>query len=100
MERFLLNSTALLNQLSSVLLSEVLPGDGVESSVFLTQYEQAHSLPDHVAKSVWSSLVQQIKQQNMKLGPVAALRQIAKKFVKNEKDGPESALLCSRNGKR
>lgn len=92
MERFLLNSTALLNQLSSISLGEVLPGDGVESSVFLTQYEQARGLPDHVAKSAWSYLVQQIKQRNMKLGPVAALRQIAKKFVKNEKDGPRTDL--------
>lgn len=92
MERFLLNSTALLNQLSAVSLGEVLSGDGVESSVFLTQYEQLRSLPDHVAKSAWSSLEQQLKQRNMKLGPVTALRLIAEKFVKNEKDGPRVDL--------
>ncbi|EKO3413141.1 hypothetical protein KW497_03930 [Vibrio fluvialis] len=92
MERFLLNSTALLTQLSSVSLGEVLPGDAVESSVFLTQYEQARSLPDHVAKSAWSSLEQQLKQRNMKFGPVAALCQIAEKFVKNEKGGPRIDL--------
>ncbi len=92
MERFLLNSTVLLHRLSAASLDEVLLDDQVESSVFLTQYEQARSLPDHVAKSAWSSLVQQIKQRNMKLGPVAALRQIAKKFVKNEKDGPRTDL--------
>ena len=92
MERFLLNSTALLNQLSAVSLGEVLPGDCVESSVFLAQYEQTRSLPDHVAKSAWSSLAQKLKQRKMKLGPVAALRLIAEKFVKNEKDGPKTDL--------
>ncbi|RDT62923.1 adenosine deaminase, partial [Klebsiella pneumoniae] len=66
--------------------------DRVESSVFLTQYEQMRSLPDHVAKSAWSSLEQRLKQRNMKLGPVAALRLIAEKFVKNEKDGPRTDL--------
>lgn len=60
--------------------------------MFLTQYEQTRSLPDHVAKSAWSSLEQRLKQRNMKLGPVAALRLIAEKFVKNEKDGPRTDL--------
>ncbi|HDS1201762.1 TPA: hypothetical protein QD004_001034 [Shewanella algae] len=92
MERFLLNSTALLNQLSAVPLGEELPGHGVESSVFLSQYEQSRSLPDHVAKSAWSSLEQQLKQRKMRLGPVAALRLIAEKFVNNEKDGPRTDL--------
>ncbi|QOV70859.1 adenosine deaminase [Citrobacter sp. BDA59-3] len=92
MERFLLNSTVLLDRLSNVSLDEVLVDDGVESSVFLAQYEQTRSLPDHVAKSAWSSLEQQLKQRNMKLGPVAALRLIAEKFVKNEKDGPRIDL--------
>lgn len=92
MERFLLNSTVLLHQLSTASLDEVSLDDLVESSVFLTQYEQTRSLPDHVAKSAWSSLEQQLKQRNMKLGPVAALRLIAEKFVKNEKDGPRADL--------
>ncbi|OAT32767.1 adenosine deaminase [Buttiauxella brennerae ATCC 51605] len=92
MERFLLNSTVLLDRLSNVSLDEVLLDDRVESSVFLAQYEQTRSLPDHVAKSAWSSLEQQLKQRNMKLGPVAALRLIAEKFVKNEKDGPRTDL--------
>jgi hypothetical protein len=92
MERFLLNSTALLHQLSAVSLGEVLPDDGVESSVFLAQHEQTRSLPDHVAKSAWTSLTQQLKQWKMKPGPVAALRLIAEKFVKNEKDGPKTDL--------
>lgn len=92
MERFLLNSTVLLDRLSNVSLDEVLVDDRVESSVFLAQYEQTRSLPDHVAKSAWSSLEQQLKQRNMKLGPVAALRLIAEKFVKNEKDGPRTDL--------
>ncbi len=92
MESFLLNSTVLLHQLSTISLDEVSLDELVESSVFLAQYERARSLPDHVAKSAWSSLVQQIKQRNMKLGPVAALRQIAEKFVKNEKDGPKTDL--------
>lgn len=48
MESFLLNSTVLLHQLSTASLDEVLLDDQVESSVFLTQYEQARSLPDHV----------------------------------------------------
>ncbi|KJN31923.1 amidohydrolase family protein [Enterobacter sichuanensis] len=92
MERFLLNSTVLLHRLSTVSLDEVSPDERVESSVFLAQYEQVRSLPDHVAKSAWSSLVQQITQRNMKLGPVAALRQIAEKFIKNEKGGPKIDL--------
>lgn len=92
MERFLLNSTVLLHRLSNVLLDEVSLDDGVESSVFLAQYEQTRSLPDHVAKSAWSSLAQQLKQRNMKLGPIAALRFIAEKFVKNEKGGPKTDL--------
>ncbi|WP_270826685.1 hypothetical protein [Aeromonas sp. Y318-1] len=92
MERFLLNSTVLLHRLSNVLLDEVSLDDGVESSVFLAQYEQMRSLPDHVAKSAWSSLAQQLKQRNMKLGPIAALRFIAEKFVKNEKGGPKTDL--------
>ncbi|MFS6803883.1 adenosine deaminase [Edwardsiella tarda] len=92
MERFLLNSTVLLHRLSTVSLDEVSLDDRVESSVFLAQYEQERSLPDHVAKSAWSSLVQQIKQRNMKLGPVATLRQIAEKFIKNEKGGPKIDL--------
>ncbi|HDX8932269.1 adenosine deaminase [Klebsiella oxytoca] len=92
MERFLLNSALLLDRLSTVSLNEVSLDDRVESSVFLTQYEQMRSLPDHVAKSAWSSLEQRLKQRNMKLGPVAALRLIAEKFVKNEKDGPRTDL--------
>lgn len=92
MESFLLNSTVLLNRLSTVSLSEVSLDERIESSVFLTQYEKARSLPDHVAKSAWSSLEQQLKQQNMKLGPIAALRLIANKFVKNEKGGPRTDL--------
>ena len=92
MERFLLNSALLLDRLSSVSFNEISLDDRVESSVFLTQYEQTRSLPDHVAKSAWSSLQQRLKQQNMKLGPVAALRLIAEKFVKNEKDGPRTDL--------
>ncbi|HFT7989552.1 adenosine deaminase [Citrobacter braakii] len=92
MERFLLNSTVLLDRLSTVSLNEISLDDRVESSVFLTQYEQTRSLPDHVAKSAWSSLEQRLKQRNMKLGPVAALRLIAEKFVKNEKDGPRTDL--------
>ncbi|HCU1240467.1 TPA: adenosine deaminase [Morganella morganii] len=92
MERFLLNSTVLLHRLSTVSLDEVSLDERVESSVFLAQYEQVRSLPDHVAKSAWSSLVQQIKQRNMKLGPVATLRQIAEKFIKNEKGGPKIDL--------
>ena len=92
MERFLLNSTALLHCLSDAALDEELLDGSVESSVFLTQYEQARNLPDHVAKSSWSSLEQQLEQRNMKLGPVAALRMLAEKFVKNEKDGPRIDL--------
>ncbi|WP_444944764.1 hypothetical protein ACJJIK_08620 [Microbulbifer sp. ZKSA006] len=92
MERFLLNSTALLHRLSAASLDEVSLDERVESSVFLAQYEQTRSLPDHVAKSAWSSLLQQLKQRNMKLGPVAALRLIAERFVKNEKDGPKTDL--------
>ncbi|WP_099063754.1 adenosine deaminase [Serratia sp. BW106] len=92
MERFLLNSTVLLHRLSTVSLDEVSLDERVESSVFLAQYERGRSLPDHVAKSAWSSLVQQIKQRNMKLGPVATLRQIAEKFIKNEKGGPKIDL--------
>lgn len=92
MERFLLNSTVLLHRLSTASLDEVSLDDRVESSVFLSQYEQTRSLPDHVAKSSWSSLVQVLKQRDMKLGPVAALRLIAEKFVKNEKDGPRIDL--------
>lgn len=92
MERFLLNSTVLLYRLSTVSLDEVSLDERVESSVFLAQYEQARSLPDHVAKSAWSYLVQQIKQRNMKLGPVAILRLIAEKFIKNEKGGPKIDL--------
>ncbi len=92
MERFLLNSTVLLHRLSSVSLGEVLLDNQLESSVFLSQYEQTRSLPDHIAKSAWSSLVQKIKHRNMKLGPVAALRLIAEKYVKNEKDGPRTDL--------
>ncbi|MXR67139.1 adenosine deaminase [Shewanella sp. JBTF-M18] len=92
MERFLLNSTALLHRLITASLDEVSLDDRVEASVFLTQYEQTRNLPDHVAKSAWSSLVQELKPQNMKLGPIAALRLIADKFVKNEKDGPRIDL--------
>ncbi|PKQ72304.1 adenosine deaminase [Aeromonas sobria] len=92
MERFLLNSTVLLHRLSNVSLDEVSLDDGVESSVFLAQYEQTRSLPDHVAKSAWSYLAQRLKQRNMKLGPIAALRFIAEKFVKNEKGGPKTDL--------
>lgn len=92
MERFLLNSTVLLDRLSTISLNEISLDDKVESSVFLTQYEQTRNLPDHVAKSAWSFLEQQLKQRNMKLGPVAALRLIAEKFVKNEKDGPRTNL--------
>ncbi|WP_010324753.1 hypothetical protein [Marinobacterium stanieri] len=92
MERFFLNSTALLHRMSAVSLDEILPNDGVESSVFLAQYEQTRSLPDHVAKSAWTSLVQQLKQREMRPGPVAALRLLAEKFVKNEKDGPRTDL--------
>ncbi|GFK55876.1 adenosine deaminase [Vibrio cholerae] len=92
MERFLLNSTVLLHRLITVSLDEVSLDDQVESSVFLTQYEQARSLPDHVAKSAWSSLTQQLQKQNMKLGPIAALRLITGKFVKNEKGGPRTDL--------
>ena len=92
MERFLLNSTVLLHRLSTVSLDEVSLDYLVESSVFLAQYEQTRSLPDHVAKSAWSSLAQQLKQRNMKLGPIAALRFIAEKFVKNEKGGPKTDL--------
>ncbi len=91
-ESFLLNSTVLLNRLSTVSLNEVSLDDSVESSVFLAQYEQARSLPDHVAKSAWSSLEQRLKQRNIKLGPIAALRLIAEKFVKNEKGGPRTDL--------
>lgn len=93
MESFLLNSTVLLHQLSTVSLDEVSLDDQVASSVFLTQHEQTRSLPDHVAKSAWSSLAQQLKQRNMKLGPIAALRLIAEKFVKNEKGGPRTDLV-------
>ncbi|MBO2627689.1 hypothetical protein I6M46_05230 [Shewanella algae] len=93
MESFLLNSTVLLDRLSNVSLDEASLDDRVESFVFLTQYEQTRSLPDHVAKSAWSSLVQQLKQRNMKLGPIAALRLIAEKFVKNEKGGPRTDLV-------
>ncbi|PTT56346.1 adenosine deaminase [Aeromonas sp. HMWF014] len=92
MERFLLNSTVLLHRLSNISLDEVSLDDRVESSVFLAQYEQTRSLPDHIAKSAWSSLAQQLKQRNMKLGPIAALRFIAEKFVKNEKGGPKTDL--------
>lgn len=92
MERFLLNSTVLLHRLSTVSLDEVSLDDRVESSVFLAQYERMRSLPDHVAKSAWSSLAQELKQRNMKLGPIAALRLIAKKFIKNEKGGPKTDL--------
>ena len=92
MERFLLNSTVLLHRLSTVSFDEVSLDNQVESSVFLAQYEQTHSLPDHVAKSAWLSLVQRLKQRNMKLGPIAAIRLIAEKFVKNEKDGPRTDL--------
>lgn len=38
MERFLLNSTVLLDQLSTVPLNKISLDDRVESSVFLTQY--------------------------------------------------------------
>ncbi|GGA76970.1 hypothetical protein GCM10011369_18600 [Neiella marina] len=92
MERFLLNSTALLHCLNTASLDEVSLDDSVESSVFLAQYEQARCLPDHVAKSAWLSLVQQLKQRNMKLGPIAALRLISEKYVKNEKGGPKTDL--------
>lgn len=92
MERFLLNSTALLHCLSDASFDDVSLNNKVESSLFLAQYEQTRSLPDHVAKSAWSSLVQQLKQRNMKLGPIAALRLIAEKFVKNEKGGPRTDL--------
>lgn len=92
MERFILNSTALLHYLGDTSLDELLPKDRVGPSVFLTQYEQTRSLPDHVAKSAWSSLEQRLKQRDMKLGPLAALRLIAEKFVKNEKDGPRTDL--------
>lgn len=92
MERYLLNSTVLLHRLSTVSLDEVSLDDRVESSVFLAQYEQTRSLPDHVAKSAWSALAQRLKQRNMKLGPIAALRLIAEKFVKNEKGGPKTDL--------
>ncbi|WP_241646260.1 adenosine deaminase [Rosenbergiella metrosideri] len=92
MERFLLNSTLLLHRLSTVSLNEVSLDDMVESSVFLTQYEQTRGLPDHVAKSAWSTLEQRLKQRNIKIGPVAALRLIAEKFIKNEKDGPRIVL--------
>ncbi len=92
MVRFFLNSTVLLHRLSTVSLGELSLDDRVESSVFLSQYEQTRSLPDHVAKSSWSSLVQTLKQRDMRLGPVAALRLIAEKFVKNEKDGPRIDL--------
>ncbi|MEE4611682.1 adenosine deaminase [Serratia marcescens] len=92
MERFLLNSTVLLHRLSTISLDEVILDERVASSVFLAQYERGRSLPDHVAKSAWSSLVQQIKLRNMKLGPVAALRQIAEKFIQNEKGGPKIDL--------
>ncbi|MEN3762964.1 hypothetical protein [Aeromonas veronii] len=92
MERFILNSTVLLHYLSDASFDEASLDDRVESSVFLAQYEQTRSLPDHVAKSAWSSLAQQLKQRNMKLGPIAALRFIAEKFVKNEKGGPKTDL--------
>jgi hypothetical protein len=92
MEIFLLNSTVLLHRLSTAPLNEVSLDDPVESSVFLTQYERLRSLPDHVAKSAWSFMAQQLKQRNMKLGPIAALRLVAEKFVKNEKDGPKTDL--------
>lgn len=92
MVSYLLNSTVLLYRLSNISLDEVLPDDIVESSVFLAQYEQTRSLPDHIAKSTWSSLVQKIKLRNMNLGPIAVLRQISEKFVKNEKDGPRTDL--------
>ncbi|MBF8448344.1 adenosine deaminase [Aeromonas dhakensis] len=92
MERFILNSTVLLHYLSDASFDELSLDDRVESSVFLAQYEQARSLPDHVAKSAWSSLAQQLKQRNMKFGPIAALRLIAGKFVKNEKGGPKTEL--------
>ncbi|MBW3692256.1 hypothetical protein [Aeromonas dhakensis] len=92
MERFILNSTALLHCLCDASFDESSLDDRVESSVFLAQYEQTRSLPDHVAKSAWSSLAQQLKQRNMKLGPIAALRFIAEKFVKNEKGGPKTDL--------
>lgn len=92
MERFILNSTVLLHYLSDASFDEASLDDRVESSVFLAQYEQTRSLPDHVAKSAWSSLAQQLKQRNMKLGPIAALRLIAGKFVKNEKGGPKTDL--------
>ncbi|MCD8560431.1 MAG: hypothetical protein LRY75_16790 [Shewanella xiamenensis] len=92
MERFILNSTALLHCLCDTSFDESSLDDRVESSVFLAQYEQTRSLPDHVAKSAWLSLAQQLKQRNMKLGPVAALRLIAEKFVKNEKGGPKTDL--------
>jgi len=92
MERFLLNSTELLHRLSNVSLDDISLDDGVESSVFLAQYEQTRSLPDHVAKSAWSYLAQRLKQRNMKLGPIAALRFIAEKLVKNEKGGPKTDL--------
>ena len=70
--KFLLNSALLLDRLSTVSLNEVSLDDRVESSRVPYQYEQMRSLPDHVAKSVWSSLEQRLKQRNMKLGPVAA----------------------------
>lgn len=92
MERFLLNSTALLHRISRASLDEVSPSEVVESSVFLAQYEQTRSLPDHIAKSAWLSLTQQLKQREMKLGPISAFRLIAEKFVKNEKDGPKVDL--------
>ncbi|MCC9660706.1 hypothetical protein LPA49_09005 [Pseudoalteromonas sp. MB41] len=92
MERFLLNSSTLLHRLSATSLAEVLCDDIVASSAFLTQYEQARSLPDHVAKSAWSSLEQRLKQRNMKLGPISSLRLLAEKYVKNEKDGPKTEL--------
>lgn len=49
MVSYLLNSTVLLYRLSNISLDEVLPDDIVESSVFLAQYEQTRSLPDHIA---------------------------------------------------
>lgn len=92
MERFLLNSTLLLHRLSNVSLEEISLDNQVESSVFLAQYELTRSLPDHVAKSAWASLAQQLKKRSMKLGPISVLRLIAEKFVKNEKGGPKADL--------
>ncbi|MDP2608504.1 MULTISPECIES: adenosine deaminase [unclassified Oceanobacter] len=92
MERYIISSTHLLHELLTTCFSEKITDEQVETSIFLTQYELDRNFPDHIAKAEWLSLQQSLKRQHLSLGPIAALRNIAKIFVKNEKDGPKADL--------